>query len=68
MHLDESKMMEKFGYMMHNNPEAVEIGTQTKQLSLKRIVSDGIESVVKDADTLWNAIHNGEVSVVLFTN
>eukprot|EP00544_Gedaniella_sp_CCMP2646_P006832 CAMPEP_0202498330 /NCGR_PEP_ID=MMETSP1361-20130828/25672_1 /ASSEMBLY_ACC=CAM_ASM_000849 /TAXON_ID=210615 /ORGANISM="Staurosira complex sp., Strain CCMP2646" /LENGTH=592 /DNA_ID=CAMNT_0049130183 /DNA_START=171 /DNA_END=1949 /DNA_ORIENTATION=+ len=60
MQLDESKMMEKFSYMMHNNPTAVEIGTHKKQLSLSRIVSDGIKSVVKDADTLWKAIHEGE--------
>ena len=65
MQLDESKMMEKFSYMMHNNPTAVEIGTHKKQLSLSRIVSDGIKSVVKDADTLWKAIHEGEVSVEL---
>lgn len=61
MKLDEDKMIEKFGYMMHNNPEAVErVVTNKRQLSLKRIVSDGIASVVKDADSLWKAIHNGE--------
>ena len=65
MQLDESKMMEKFSYMMHNNPTTVEIGTHTKHLSLTRIVSDGIKSVVNDADTLWNLIHEGEVSVEL---
>lgn len=64
MKIDEAKMIEKFGYMMHNNPEVVELATHKKQLSLKRIVSDGIEKIVKDADYLWTAIHDGEVSAL----
>jgi len=58
-------MIEKFAYMMHNNPDAIEVGTDTiRQLSLTRIVSDGLANVLKDAETLWKEIHSGEVSIV----
>ena len=63
MKIEEEAMIEKFSYMMHNNPEVCEVeGPEKKQLSLRRIVSDGLASVIKDAETLWKAIHNGEVS------
>jgi hypothetical protein len=64
MKLDERAMIEKFGYMMHNNPGVVELAGPKKQPSLKRVVSDGIATMVKDSNALWRAIHNGEVSTV----
>lgn len=57
-------MIDQFGYMMHNNPEVIEVGGAKKRLSLTRIVSDGLANVIKDAESLWKAIHNGEVSRV----
>lgn len=63
MKVDEEAMIEKFGYMMHNNPDVVELGSK-KRPSLKRIVSDGISTMVKDSNALWRAIHDGEVSTM----
>ena len=60
---DEDALLEKFSYMMHNNPKALDASAGHHRISsIPRILSDGVKSVMKDADLLWNTIHNGDVS------
>jgi len=54
------KLVENFGYMMHNNPEAREIATpsHTRRLSLP-ILEEKPEDIVKDANQLWLTFQQG---------
>lgn len=55
----ETKTIEHFAYLLHNNPEIVT--THERELTLPRIESEGLTSILEDAESLWDAIHGGEV-------
>jgi hypothetical protein len=62
--------LDKFSYMMHNNPDAVEVevsahgnGSHHKRMSLCSIERKGIDSILKESENLWDTLHTGDVSM-----